>query len=58
MQKVHYIHQNPVRAGLSSRAEDYHWSSARCWNKTTLEDEPLLVDISQIVWRGGVASKE
>jgi len=58
MQKVHYIHQNPVRAGLSSRAEDYRWSRARCWSKNTLEDEPLLVDISQIVWRGGVASKE
>ncbi len=57
MQKVHYIHQNPVRAGLTDRAEDYRWSSARCWNKNTLEDEPLLMDISGIVWRGGVASK-
>ena len=24
----HYIHQNPVKAGLVERAEDYRWSSA------------------------------
>jgi hypothetical protein len=29
MQRVNYIHQNPVRAGLVARAEDYRWSSAR-----------------------------
>jgi putative transposase len=27
-QKIAYIHANPVRAGLVSRAEDYRWSSA------------------------------
>lgn len=26
-EKVHYIHQNPVRAGLSKSAADYKWSS-------------------------------
>lgn len=26
-----YIHLNPVRAGMTSRAEDYRWSSARAW---------------------------
>jgi REP element-mobilizing transposase RayT len=57
MQKVHYIHQNSVRAGLSERAEDYRWSSIRCLNRSTLVDEPLAMDISQIRWRGGVASK-
>jgi hypothetical protein len=31
LQKVRYIHQNPVRAGLVARPEDYRWSSARCW---------------------------
>jgi putative transposase len=31
MQRVNYIHQNPVRAGLVARPEDYPWSSARCW---------------------------
>ena len=29
MQKLNYIHQNPVRAGLVERAVDYRWSSAR-----------------------------
>jgi REP element-mobilizing transposase RayT len=57
MQKVHYIHQNPVRAGLTERAEDYRWSSIRCWNRSPLIDEPLAMDISHIRWRGGVASK-
>ncbi len=27
-EKIEYIHQNPVVAGLASRAEDWHWSSA------------------------------
>ena len=26
---VHYIHENPVRAGLVAKAEDWLWSSAR-----------------------------
>jgi REP-associated tyrosine transposase len=51
MQKVNYLHQNPVRAGLVSCAEDYRWSSARCWRGRPLEDEPLLVDIDKINWR-------
>jgi hypothetical protein len=51
MQKVNYIHQNPVRAGLVERAEDYRWSSARIWKRCALEDEPLLVDIDRINWR-------
>src|SRR4030095_1780076 len=31
MQKVNYIHMNPVRAGMVERASDYRWSSARIW---------------------------
>jgi putative transposase len=27
-QKINYIHQNPVEAGIVYRAEDYVWSSA------------------------------
>ena len=53
MERVHYTHQNPVRLGLVERAEDYRWSSVRCWNKTMLEDEPLLMDIDKIEWRRG-----
>ena len=50
LQKVRYCHQNPVRAGLVERAEDYRFSSARIWARRPLEDEPLLVDIDQIDW--------
>jgi putative transposase len=57
MQKVDYIHQNPVRGGLVERAEDYRWSSVRWWKGCPLEDEPLKVDIDRIAWRRGVASK-
>ncbi|GAC1446615.1 MAG: hypothetical protein NVSMB56_06970 [Pyrinomonadaceae bacterium] len=51
MQKVNYINQNPVRAGLVMRAENYRWSSVRCWKRMILEDEPLLIDTDKIVWR-------
>ena len=51
MEKVNYIHQNPVRAGLVDRATDYRWSSARIWQGCPLEDEPLLVDKDLIHWR-------
>lgn len=57
MQRVHYTHQNPVRLGLVERAEEYKYSSVRIWNRTPLEDEPLMVDVDQIKWRrGGGAS--
>jgi REP element-mobilizing transposase RayT len=58
MQKVNYIHQNPVRAGLVERAEDYRWSSIRWWNGCPREDEPLKVDIDRMAWRRGAASKK
>jgi putative transposase len=51
MQKVNYIHQNPVRAGLVEKAEDYLYSSARIWHRKPLENEPLEVDIGKIEWR-------
>lgn len=51
MQKVHYIHQNPVEEGLVDRAEDYLYSSARIWRGRPLENEPLEMDIKQIKWR-------
>ncbi len=57
MQRVHYTHQNPVRADLAKQAEEYRWSSIRCWAGNTLDDEPLLMNIDRIRWRsGGVAS--
>ena len=51
MEKVNYIHQNPVRAGLAERAVEYRWSSARVWHGCQLEEEPLLVDKDLIYWR-------
>src|SRR5215475_1224981 len=51
MQKVNYIHQNPVRAGLAEQAIDYPWSSARRWQRCENDDEPLRVDIDRIDWR-------
>ena len=50
LQKVRYVHQNPVRAGLVECAEDYQFSSARIWARRPREDEPLSVDIDQIQW--------
>ena len=51
LQKVHYIHQNPVKAGLVNDPDDYLYSSSRIWNRRPMEDEPLRMDIDQIVWR-------
>ena len=51
MQKVNYIHQNPVRAEMVERAVDYRWSSAKIWQRRELEDEPLIVDCDRIDWR-------
>ena len=52
MQKVNYIHLNPVRAALVARAEDYRWSSVRCWRgSVVIEDEPLRMELERIDWR-------
>jgi REP element-mobilizing transposase RayT len=51
MEKLNYIHQNPVRAGLAKGALEYRWSSARIWCGRTLENEPLMVDKELIQWR-------
>ena len=56
MQKVNYIHQNPVRAEMTESAVDYRWSSVRCWSRMALEDEPLIVDFDKIEWSRGAAS--
>jgi hypothetical protein len=44
MEKLNYIHQNPVRAKLVNRAVDYRWSSARIWQGCPSENEPLQMD--------------
>jgi REP element-mobilizing transposase RayT len=51
MQKVNYIHLNPVREGLVERAEEYRWSSGRQWLHKLTGDEPLRVDLERLNWR-------
>jgi hypothetical protein len=51
VQKVNYIHLNPVRAELVNRALDYRWSSARIWQRRATDNEPLAVDFDRIEWR-------
>lgn len=51
MEKLNYIHLNPVRSGLCARARDYRWSSARIWQGCPWENEPLSVDKDLIHWQ-------
>ena len=51
MEKVNYIHLNPVEAGLVAHPLDYRWSSARFWKGVPRQDEPFKVDNDKIVWR-------
>jgi len=51
MQKVNYIHLNPVRDELANRPTEYQWSSARIWQGCPGENEPLRVDMNRIRWR-------
>jgi len=51
MQKVNYIHLNPVRSGLVEQPDEYRFSSARQWHLKSLENEPLLTDHKKISWR-------
>src|SRR5436309_344566 len=44
VEKLRYIHRNPVRAGLCERPEDWHWSSFRhyatgCEGRVEIESE-------------------
>lgn len=48
MQKVNYIHQNPVRANLVENAEDYLYSSVRIWHRKRLDNEPLEMDVDKV----------
>jgi hypothetical protein len=43
-QRINYIHENPVRAGIVERPEDYIYSSAR-----SLAGLPCLLDIPQLL---------
>ncbi len=51
MEKVNYIHLNPVRAGLVKLPDEYLYSSARLWHRRPRENEPLITDHHKIKWR-------
>ena len=51
MEKVNYIHMNPVRAELVKIPDDYRFSSSRQWHGRSLDEEPLWTDHGELVWR-------
>lgn len=51
MEKVNYIHLNPVRAGLAELPAEFRFSSARIWQGCAAGDEPLIVDLQKIKWK-------
>ncbi len=51
IQKVNYVHLNPVRAGLVEHPDEYLFSSSRQWHGKALEEEPLVTDHLLIKWR-------
>ncbi|MGD9628424.1 MAG: transposase [Pyrinomonadaceae bacterium] len=51
LQKAHYIHSNPVEDGLVEHPNEYRYSSARIWNRRSVDNEPLIVDADKIEWR-------
>lgn len=51
LKTAHYIHANPVEDGLVDHPNDYHYSSGRIWNRRSLEEGPLVLDLKRIEWR-------
>ena len=43
-----YIYQNPVKAGLCKRTEDYEWSSRRLLCTSSMIDEDELMEIAPV----------
>jgi putative transposase len=41
-EKIHYVHNNPVRRGLATSPQQWPWSSALAWLNGG--DEPLPID--------------
>ncbi|MEI8195391.1 MAG: hypothetical protein WCI73_05730 [Phycisphaerae bacterium] len=50
-EKIHYIHQNPVRRKLVTRRDEWPWSSAADYAK--VRAGPLPVDNDGLPWRRG-----
>ncbi|MCB0396371.1 MAG: transposase [Flavobacteriales bacterium] len=47
-QKIEYIHNNPVRAGLVEKPEDYLYSSARCYAEL---DAVFQTELAVLRWK-------
>ena len=45
-QKLNYIHQNPVKAGLCKLPEEYHYSSAKFY-ATGVDDFDMLTHVDE-----------
>jgi REP element-mobilizing transposase RayT len=50
LQKINYIHENPVRAGIVEKAEDYLYSSARNYAELSAEIEIITLDLPWITY--------
>jgi putative transposase len=51
VEKVRYIHENPLRRGLVDRPEQWPWSSWHAWECGA--DEPLSIDKHSLPWVSG-----
>lgn len=50
MQKLNYIHLNPVKEGLTALPSEFRYSSARIWQRKPFPDEPIQIEIDLIEW--------
>ncbi len=48
---LRYIHQNPLKAGISNSVEDYPWSSWREYLSKTLGNPPGMCDVQHVFSR-------
>ena len=51
-QKLHYVHSNPVRAGLCEHSADWQWSSFRAYLRHEEGSVPIEIDW-QGYWKSG-----
>ncbi len=49
MEKVTYIHANPVRAGLVPFPEAYPWSSASCYAGAEVRHPVAITNIAEVL---------
>jgi putative transposase len=49
IEKINYIHNNPVRRGLVDSPGDWYWSSWRAWHEGV--DTPIRIDRASVFLR-------